>query len=235
MQLGQREVDDFVDLVGRAAGVDRDHAGVAVGRQVAEDGVGQPALFADVLEQPRAHRAAKNRVQHVHARGDRRAPADTRACRGRVTLLDVLAGASTARASPPAPLSRISARIGGQRRERRARPSRAERVVLEVARRRDDEVRRDVGAREIVAQAVRDERADTVSGVPRIGRPSGCRDQNCCANISCTRSSGASSTILISSRMTPCSRSTSAGASAGLQHHVAQQIDARAARARRAP
>ena len=73
-----------------AARVDRDHAGVAVGRQVAEHRVRQPALFADVLEEPRAHRAAENRVQHVE-----RVPVVVRLRIGRraeteMALLDVL-------------------------------------------------------------------------------------------------------------------------------------------------
>ena len=48
-----------------APGVDGELAGIAVGHQVAEDGVRQPALLAHVLEQPRAHRAAQHRVEHV--------------------------------------------------------------------------------------------------------------------------------------------------------------------------
>ena len=46
-------------------GVDRDVAGVAIRAQAAEHRIGQPALLADVLEQPRAHRAAEHGVQDV--------------------------------------------------------------------------------------------------------------------------------------------------------------------------
>jgi hypothetical protein len=88
------------------------------------------------------------------------------------------------------------------------------RVVLEVARGRDDHVGRDVGAAEVVAQrrAVND---STVSGVPRIGRPERVPSQKCCVKSSWTRSSGVSSTILISSRITFFSRSMSSARTPG--------------------
>ena len=47
------------------AGVDGQAAGVAVGAQFGEDGVGQALPLADVLEQARTHAAAQQRVQHV--------------------------------------------------------------------------------------------------------------------------------------------------------------------------
>ena len=64
-QLGDHDVDQLADRVVGAPGVNRHRAGVAVGAQAAEHRVGQPALLADVLEQPRAHRAAEHGVQHV--------------------------------------------------------------------------------------------------------------------------------------------------------------------------
>ena len=67
--------------------------------------------------------------------------------------------------------------------------------------------------------------ASTVSLEPRIGRPSGCPSQKCCVKSSWTRSSGVSSTILISSRITFFSRSISSVANAGRMHDVRQQID----------
>ena len=55
----------------------------------------------------------------------------------------------------------------------------------------------------------------TVLGVPRIGRPSGCAFQKCCVNNSWTRSSGLSSVILISSRITDFSRAMSSSSNLG--------------------
>ena len=59
----QDQVDGLQRLAGRGAGVDAERAGVAVGAQVGIDGVGQAALFADGLEEARAHAAAQDRVQ----------------------------------------------------------------------------------------------------------------------------------------------------------------------------
>jgi len=50
-------------LFGRA-GVDREHAGVRIRAQLAEDGVGQAVLLADFLKQARRHAAAQDVVQH---------------------------------------------------------------------------------------------------------------------------------------------------------------------------
>ena len=50
-------------LAGGGAGVDAERAGVAVGAQVGVDGVGHAALFADGLEEARAHAAAEHGVQ----------------------------------------------------------------------------------------------------------------------------------------------------------------------------
>ena len=64
-QLLDAEVNHFLDRIGRAAGIDRDVAGVAIRAHAAEDRIGQPALLAHVLKQPRAHRAAEHGVQDV--------------------------------------------------------------------------------------------------------------------------------------------------------------------------
>src|SRR6266581_5349792 len=50
-------------LFGRA-GVNREHAGVRIRAQFAEDGVGQAVLLADFLKQARRHAAAEDVVQH---------------------------------------------------------------------------------------------------------------------------------------------------------------------------
>ncbi len=51
--------------LGGAAGVHRKHSGVAVGRDAAEHGIGQTALLANRLEEPRTHRTAEDHVQQV--------------------------------------------------------------------------------------------------------------------------------------------------------------------------
>ena len=65
LQFLDDEIDHFADGFIRAAGVNRKGPGVAIRAQPAEDRVRQPAFFADVLEQPRAHRAAEQRVEHI--------------------------------------------------------------------------------------------------------------------------------------------------------------------------
>ena len=49
----------------RAAGIDRQRSRVAIRAEPAEHRVGQAALLPDILEEPRAHRAAEQRVQDV--------------------------------------------------------------------------------------------------------------------------------------------------------------------------
>src|SRR5690606_15892138 len=45
--------------------VDGEGPGVAIGAEAAEDRVREAPLLADVLEQPRAHRSAEQRIEHV--------------------------------------------------------------------------------------------------------------------------------------------------------------------------
>ena len=59
------QVDHLSNRFVRTAGVDGERARVAVGTEAAEHRIGEAALFADVLEQPRAHRATEQRIQHV--------------------------------------------------------------------------------------------------------------------------------------------------------------------------
>ena len=56
---------DYLDCLGRrCAGVDAERACVPIGVEVAVDGVGEAALFADRLEESRAHAAAENGIQN---------------------------------------------------------------------------------------------------------------------------------------------------------------------------
>ena len=145
-------LDDFADRFVGAAGVDGDVAGVAIRAEAAEHRVGQPALLADVLEQPRAHRPAEHRVQDV---------ADVAV----VVVLRIAVGAETDVAllellgPDDAPAARRAARVVRDAAARRAAAcskAPADQVahlrVLDVAGRRDDQVRRAYSVAEIVAQ-----------------------------------------------------------------------------------
>src|SRR6202044_2445453 len=57
------EVDDLEGAVGGGSGVDAEGAGVAIGGEVGVDGVDEAALFADGLEEARAHAAAEDGVE----------------------------------------------------------------------------------------------------------------------------------------------------------------------------
>ena len=61
------QLDHLQRPVRRRARVHAQHAGVAVRIQVAVDRVGQAALLAHGLEEPRAHAAAQHRVQQQRA------------------------------------------------------------------------------------------------------------------------------------------------------------------------
>jgi hypothetical protein len=64
-QLAHHDIDQLAGRLVRAAGVNRHRSRVAIRAQAAEDRVGETALFTNVLKQTRAHRPAKNRVEHV--------------------------------------------------------------------------------------------------------------------------------------------------------------------------
>ncbi len=63
-EFGQDQVNHFESLAGRGAGVDAEGPGVAIGAEVGVDGVGHAALFADGLEEARAHAAAQDGIQN---------------------------------------------------------------------------------------------------------------------------------------------------------------------------
>ena len=58
------EVDDLADGFFTSAGVDGVHASVGVGREFAENGVGEALLFANVLEEAGGHATAEKIVEH---------------------------------------------------------------------------------------------------------------------------------------------------------------------------
>ena len=162
-QLFDDEVDHFADHFVRAARVNRERPGVAVRAQPAEHGVGQAAFLTHVLEEPRAHRSAEHRVQHV-------------ARIAVVVILRVAAGAETEVALlqlfvADENLRRHRRRLFADRLARRWHRREplfdelADVIVLEVADRRDDQVGRGVRAVEVVAKQVGGERLD------RFARP----------------------------------------------------------------
>jgi len=59
-ELGEGELEDFLRFGGSAACIDGERAGVAEGVHLGVDGVGQAAVFADGLEEARAHAAAED-------------------------------------------------------------------------------------------------------------------------------------------------------------------------------
>ena len=65
VELGVDHVERLVHPLGRGARVDREEAGVVERGAVRVHGVREPALLADLLEQPRRHAAAEHLV---HAR-----------------------------------------------------------------------------------------------------------------------------------------------------------------------
>src|SRR4051812_19203594 len=147
------------DVVRPRAQVQADLARAGVHRLERVDVVGEPAPLADLLEQPRRRRAAEDVVEHaqreaaiVVARDARRAEAD-------VVLLGLLGDEAHPR--------RL---VGRRRRQRRGRRAGAldagraheldERVVVDRAGRRDDDVRRHVARRVECPEGRRDRTAD---------------------------------------------------------------------------
>src|SRR5437588_9473114 len=57
------QVDDLPDRLRGGARVNGHHAGIGVRRKLAEDGVSEPALLANVLEQARGHAAAQQIIE----------------------------------------------------------------------------------------------------------------------------------------------------------------------------
>ena len=53
----------FEGLADGGAGVDAEGSGVAVGAEIGEDGVGHAAIFANGLEEARAHAAAEHGIE----------------------------------------------------------------------------------------------------------------------------------------------------------------------------
>ena len=199
-------------------------AGILVRAHRREHGIREATFLADVLEQPRAHRPAEDRVQRIRRRSGPDDSAAGRSCRGRC---------GSARA-PSAGSGRRATTAGGPSITTRAPASSVARtpastsalhtVVLEIADRDDDEVARRRRPREIPAQRRLIERRHAVRACRESGGRAAWPLQYDSANISCTRSSGVSSTILISSRTTFFSRSMSSGAKDGVRDQIGQDV-----------
>ena len=111
-------------------------------------------------------------------------------------------------AARPAPRRRRGSRCG----RTRARTCRTTLGVVDVAGHRDHDVGGAVVAPVEARDLARGSAPRSSSIVPAIGRPSGPLPQACPANRLCTTSSGSSSCIAISSRITSRSASTSSAA-----------------------
>ena len=70
-ELGAHHREHLVELGGQAADRDPDQAGVDVLAGEGEDGVGQAALLADLLEQPARRAAAERGVEHAEGEAAR--------------------------------------------------------------------------------------------------------------------------------------------------------------------
>ena len=99
--------EHLVELGRQAADRDADQAGVDVLAGEGEDGVGQPALLADLLEQPARGAAAERGVEHAEREAARRRSGSAR-CTPSTTLTcsnwrvaSATPGADAARASRP--------------------------------------------------------------------------------------------------------------------------------------
>src|ERR1700730_9160358 len=86
------QVDDLADgFLGRT-GVDRHHARVGIWRELAENGVGQTLLFANVLEKSRRHAATQKIVHHRDSEAPLVSEWDRSRTRADVNLLEVALG-----------------------------------------------------------------------------------------------------------------------------------------------
>ena len=128
------------------------------------------------------------------------------------------------RAARRRPAGRLAAgsRAGARRRRSRPATRSTHLVVVEVAGRGHHEVGRPVPVRRgTPAMSSRAMRLDRVARLPSTSRPSGWSGNSASCRARCgTRSSGASSFMRISSRITWRSASTSSGRNAGAHTHV---------------
>src|ERR1041384_741031 len=67
-KFGEGEIENFADGFFRGSGVYAEHSGIGVRRNFAEYRIGQATLFANILEKPRGHAAAKKIIQHRDAK-----------------------------------------------------------------------------------------------------------------------------------------------------------------------
>src|SRR3954454_12164257 len=66
-QLLTAQLEHLARAVGMTAGIDAEHSGVGVVRGEGVDGVGEAALLAHLLEQPRRHASAERGVEHAQS------------------------------------------------------------------------------------------------------------------------------------------------------------------------
>ena len=117
-QLVAHDGQHLVDLVGQAADGDTDQAGVGVVAREREDGVGQAAALADLLEQPARGAAAEGGVEHAEREPAVVVAGQALHAEHQVDLLEAAGSprpSRRARADPPAPWR------GGTRRSSPAR------------------------------------------------------------------------------------------------------------------
>ena len=160
--LLHHEIDDLTHHVRVAAGVDGQGSRISIRAQVAAHRVGEPAFLPHVLEQARAHRAAKHGVEDVAdvpvfviLRVAARSKAD-------VTLLELLVsdqqlGHDGRRRVP----HRLALRLN---RTEGAADQLPEPIVLHVSGRRHDEVAGHIGPSKVLAKRLLGERPNRLAG-----------------------------------------------------------------------
>ena len=208
---GTIEPVDLAGVLGHRAGVHRPRAGVGVRRRRRVDAVGQAATLADLVEQPARQAAAEHVVDDVErlaigVAAWHRAPTDRQ-----VHLLGVVVDGDVAPRERPGARARRPAVAGRHRRRtpprRRRRPRRGRR-----RRRRRSSWRRCGSARRR-SRARRSAAIErTVARSPAVSRPRPWSPNSWRASVRRATSSGESSSIASSSRMTWRSLSTSSSA-----------------------
>ena len=214
------------DVVGARAEVQADLARAGVERLERVDAVGQAALLAHLLEQPRGRGPAEDVVEHAQREAALVVACQARARRGRRgTARSPWRRSAGARAGRRAPRA---ARARGRRRARCRRARRARRARRGRPSRRPPPPRwwarsgRRGRPRRASGPAV-----PTTSARPMMARPSGCPPKTASPRTSKTLSCGSSSYMAISSSTISRSCSSSERSNAGRQTMSAMTSKAR--------
>ena len=203
---------DLGEALGQARGIDRQRAAVGEGVHRRIHRVGQPARFANLLEQARTQAAAERGVEHGQRPPMLPVPARHAYPERHVGLLGVAVDhLQGGQASHPAGALAVRHR-GAIRHQVRAEVFAHQAhhlVVVDVARDRNHHPFRRVAADVERMQLRLASSLETEATLPITGRPTGCAPKIAERNTSPSVSSGSSSRMAISSSTTARSSSTS--------------------------